>query len=128
MSTSACPRTFCVGEEVIVVKYGKATVVEDRVTDPTSKFLGRYKVQYQDNGSTYYARPEALYKNRLKGQRVVVAKTTTLYKEAAVEAVNFGDTVIEVGFDDCASGPQLQVDSGRRCIQGDINFFALMQS
>ncbi len=42
--------------------YGRAEVIEPLVTDTSSRFYGRVRVRYQQDGKTYYVRPEALRK------------------------------------------------------------------
>lgn len=60
----ACPpdRAVAVGDIVDVKNYGRAEVIEPLVTDPSSRFCGRVRVRYQQDGKTYYVRPEALRK------------------------------------------------------------------
>lgn len=48
------------GDIVDVKGYGRAEVIEPLCTDEGSQFHGRYRVRYQQNGATYYARSDVL--------------------------------------------------------------------
>ncbi|KAG2440780.1 hypothetical protein HXX76_003636 [Chlamydomonas incerta] len=91
-------KEFAVGDVVDVKGYGRAEVIEPLCTDTSSKFNGRYRVRYQQDGTTYYARPSALRPTATQvKQRVLLCHSTTHYRTCAASVINYNDAVLEVG-------------------------------
>lgn len=85
------------GELIDVKDYGRARVIEPLQTDSSKPHCGRYRVQYIDNQSTYYCRPNAMRKVQPSSKRVVVCETTKEYRAAAVQNTDIEDVCLEVG-------------------------------
>ncbi|PNW80779.1 hypothetical protein CHLRE_07g329400v5 [Chlamydomonas reinhardtii] len=89
---------FSVGDIVDVKGYGRAEVIEPLCTDEGSQFHGRYRVRYQQNGATYYARSDVLRRTATQvKQRVLLCHSTTHYRTCAASVINYNDAVLEVG-------------------------------
>ncbi|KXZ53930.1 hypothetical protein GPECTOR_6g848 [Gonium pectorale] len=106
--------TFELGEIVDVKGYGRAEVIEPLVSDSASRFHGRIRVRYQNDGATYYARPENLRKTVQVRQRVLLCHSTTHYRTCAASVVNWNDAVLEVGSHEGVDKSRTTVEAARR--------------
>eukprot|EP00164_Ancoracysta_twista_P013375 GFYU01021328.1.p1 GENE.GFYU01021328.1~~GFYU01021328.1.p1 ORF type:complete len:288 (-),score=73.93 GFYU01021328.1:162-1025(-) len=94
-------KSFGPGDYVHVFKSNKPFAkgfVEEMVTDPESKFKGRCRIRYENDGSLYHIRPTQMMKiENIERKCIIVTEDTEAYRKVSKLQAHADDGFLEVG-------------------------------
>ncbi|GLI60689.1 hypothetical protein VaNZ11_002893, partial [Volvox africanus] len=102
--------SITVGDIVDVKGFGRATVIEPMVQQPDDPYFGRYLVRYHEKGTTYWCRPALMRRMHPTKKRILVARSTSAYRDAIMHNIDWPDVCLEIG---CHEGLTTNIISNR---------------